>query len=56
MALVIALTPSASDAMRSALSALAEVTVMTAPANALISESGPEPLSLQRVGLGLVYK
>lgn len=54
MAWMVALTPSASDTMRSALSALPEVTVVAAPANALISESGPEPLSLQRVGLGQI--
>ena len=54
MTLLVTLAPSVPDAMRSALSALPEVTVVAAPANVLVSESGPEPLRLQRVGLGQI--
>jgi hypothetical protein len=54
MALVVTLAPSVSDTVRSVLSALPDVTVVAGPANALISESGPEPLRLERVGLGRI--
>jgi DNA-binding MarR family transcriptional regulator len=54
MTLVVTLAPSVSDTIRSALSALPGVTAVAASANALISASGPQPLRLERVGLGQI--
>lgn len=54
MTLVVTLAPSVSDAVRSALSALPEVTVVAASANALVCASGPQPLRLERVGLARI--
>ncbi len=48
---MVTLAPSVSDAVRAALSALPGVTVVAAPASALISDPGPEPLRVERVGL-----